>query len=1141
MKKLTISTLLAFLIVMPSMIVFSQSLHEPYKQSVCLMKNYQATNPLDGVKSIFSEDFSSGTFPPAGWSVMGDGTDNWSAEETNNAGGIAPEVRFFWSPNFVGNSRLVTTTIATSGYSTVLLSFKHFLDDFGAAGSYTIYVETTSDGGTTWNEVWSVEDPGANIGPEEKFLLISNGDVGSDNFQIAFRFDGDSYELDWWNIDDVVLGESLMYDAEASAIIIPSLVPAGDVVTPIGVVTNKGSETITFDVNFSIVESGASAYNEDLTVTDLAPFESQTLTFPDWTSYEGSFDAILTTNLTGDENPGNDQLTESLEAIAGVIFTKPLYEEFTSSTCGPCAAANPILDAVLAANQGTHSLIKYQMDWPGSGDPYYTEEGGARKDYYSVGYVPDMYINSFQTYPGDMTQAIYDSYIGLPTAMEIDVATAEIDDNYNITVTANIDVVAAYAAGLTAHIVVVEKITVGNVGSNGETEFYNVMMKMLPDASGTMLPALTPGTTESITETYDMSLTFMEEPNDLAVIVFVQDDNDKSLIQSEQADVQGVFVAYDVTFNVEDELGNIIEGAEVFLEGNGTLFTNTAGQVLYEGVFPGTYNYDVSAAGFFSTSGTVEVVDQDVTVNVILEAPVFYFFEMFDTGIPADWTIHTTGWDYLYWYDGKVIFFRQSGTNNPLMLVSPAINIDPANMLYFDAGEQNGNPIISFGTVTDPTDPNTFTELTTYLPGPEWETFEYDLAGLKDIETDVYFAWKLNISDYSFFSFDNVILTSCGGANQVVELEVGYQFISSRIEVENPDMLVVLQDILNENLDFVRNSQGTVLRKIGPNWVNGIGDWNSTEGYLFKMFGAESLEFFGVDLDPLTPIGLQAGYQFVSYLPNQSIDALYAFDGILDDNLDYIRSSSGEMLRKIGPNWVNGIGDANPGEGYLIKMFAEAELVYNIPVKSTLSSLTPEIANNFAFEGGNAADPVYTIYVSGLNIGDEVAVLDGKKIVGTAVVVSENVLENSIPVFSTLTNGQGYESNNMMSLRIWDAEKQSEVSAIYTFNNEYTDAYAKTVFPENDGEFSVINVTKGNIGIDANALSEVSIYPNPATDMINISSHNPINNVVIFNYVGQPVYEGNNTQINTSNFDAGVYIIRIETYKGIETQKVAIK
>jgi len=59
--------------------------------------------------------------------------------------------------------------------------------------------------------------------------------------------------------------------------------------------------------------------------------------------------------------------------------------------------------------------------------------------------------------------------------------------------------------------------------------------------------------------------------------------------------------------------------------------------------------------------------------------------------------------------------------------------------------------------------------------------------------------------------------------------------------------------------------------------------------------------------------------------------------------------------------------------------------------------------------------------------------------------------------------------------------------------------------------------------------------------MINISSPNQINSVVIYNYVGQSVYEGNSTQINTSNFDAGVYIIRIETYKGIETQKVAIK
>jgi len=388
-------------------------------------------------------------------------------------------------------------------------------------------------------------------------------------------------------------------------------------------------------------------------------------------------------------------------------------------------------------------------------------------------------------------------------------------------------------------------------------------------------------------------------------------------------------------------------------------------------------------------------------------------------------------------------------------------------------------------------------------------------------------------------------LMSSGGTIQVVELNNGYQFVSSRIEVENPDMLVVLQNILNENLDYVRNSNGEVLRKIGPNWVNGIGEWISTEGFLFKMLGAESLEFEGVELNPLTVIDLQTGYQFVSYLPEQSIDALYAFDGILSDNLDYIRNSNGEMLRKIGPNWVNGIGNANPGDGYLVKMFAEDELVYNIPVKATLSSLTPQAVNNFNFEGGNAADPVYTIYVSGLNIGDEVAVYDAIKLVGISVISSDNALDNSIPVFSTISNGQGYKTGNEVIMKVWDAQSQTLVSATYTFDNEYPTAYTKTLFPAIDGEFSVVNVTKGAIGTEKTILTEISIYPNPASDILNIVSNNTINRIRVLNSVGQIMFdnESNNSilNINTSNYQSGIYFIQLETNNEIITEKITIK
>jgi hypothetical protein len=165
-------------------------------------------------------------------------------------------------------------------------------------------------------------------------------------------------------------------------------------------------------------------------------------------------------------------------------------------------------------------------------------------------------------------------------------------------------------------------------------------------------------------------------------------------------------------------------------------------------------------------------------------------------------------------------------------------------------------------------------------------------------------------------------------ATQQITLSSGYSFVSSRIIPENPNMLIVLADVLNENLDFIRNSQGEVLRKIGPNWINGIGDWVIDEGYLVKMFANDSFIIEGNLVDPATPIPVATGFQFVSYFPETPMDALIAYETIIGVDLDFVRNSQGQTIRKIGPNWVNGIGDCNSGEGYLVKMFTDGEIIY---------------------------------------------------------------------------------------------------------------------------------------------------------------------------------------------------------------------
>jgi len=172
----------------------------------------------------------------------------------------------------------------------------------------------------------------------------------------------------------------------------------------------------------------------------------------------------------------------------------------------------------------------------------------------------------------------------------------------------------------------------------------------------------------------------------------------------------------------------------------------------------------------------------------------------------------------------------------------------------------------------------------------------------------------------------NVDFTLLG--TQTYDLETGYQFISSRVLPDDPDMLIVVEEILNDNLNFIRNSQEQTLQKIGPNWVNNIGNWIVDEAYLVKMFADDSFSIEGLLVDPVTPIPLEAGFQFVSYFPEMPMIALHAFETVIGIDLCYIRNSQGHSIKKIGPHWVNGIGLCQPNEGYLIKMFAEGELVY---------------------------------------------------------------------------------------------------------------------------------------------------------------------------------------------------------------------
>ncbi len=85
---------------------------------------------------------------------------------------------------------------------------------------------------------------------------------------------------------------------------------------------------------------------------------------------------------------------------------------------------------------------------------------------------------------------------------------------------------------------------------------------------------------------------------------------------------------------------------------------------------------------------------------------------------------------------------------------------------------------------------------------------------------------------------------------------------------------------------------------------------------------------------------------------------------------------------------------------------------------------------------------------------------------------------------------------------------------------------------------------KLNVGVNEAAQNVVSIYPNPANNVVNVKMDNIIHKIAVVNMNGQVVAESviNNMEgsINTSSIANGMYFLRIETANGITMNKIQI-
>ncbi len=579
--------------------------------SLCLMS--QSGNV------IFQESFDSNIL--SGWSITDGGAANWSLATTNNAGGLPNELQLAWTPVFEGITRVVyVTPINLAGIETATLSFKH--DVYVFEDCATIGFATSPDNGSTWNTAWSKTyyESGEYI-VEDTFSSV---DMGKDNVMLCLYFEGTTYNINFWYIDDISIISYNQVDANLLGINNHEYAIFGENEISF-TLQNTGSNNIeTFTASYTIDgETVTETFN-----TNIPTMESESFIFATQHSMElGSHQLeveVTSVNGISDENQSNNHAEKEIISVIGITQKIPMIEHFSSSSCGPCVEVNSIMEDFTNDNEGKFTYVKYPLNFPGTGDPYYTSEAGVRKSFYDVNGVPKIFFDGIFDISYSIEQEELEAKLETP-------AIANIRGSFNMDGN-TINITADFMSyidmnNMKAFISVNEKTTTENVSSNGETEFHHIMMKMLDNAEGNDLN-ITAGEYKRFEFSYDMSSTNVEDINDLEVALWLQDIESKEIINSR--------FAYEYTGHVYPVQNMTLEengSNNLFISWEAPQNENASGYNIYvnnelvsENISELSYQHPLSETGFYvvevvalyddkSSVGIVKTIDAELNIS----------------------------------------------------------------------------------------------------------------------------------------------------------------------------------------------------------------------------------------------------------------------------------------------------------------------------------------------------------------------------------------------------------------------------------------------------------------------------------------------------------------------------------------------
>ena len=407
-----------------------------------------------------------------------------------------------------------------------------------------------------------------------------------------------------------------------------------------------------------------------------------------------------------------------------------------------------------------------------------------------------------------------------------------------------------------------------------------------------------------------------------------------------------------------------------------------------------------------------------------------------------------------------------------------------------------------------------------------------------------------SVEDYTV-SVSNVVLSEMDGIDvftgeeaettfslaisQTASMVEEWNWWSTYIELNGIDGIGMLEAALGENAISI-NSQTAFTMYYGENgWWGSLSSINNESMYRLKMYAPTSIMMTGLKAKPLAhPITVTKGWNHIGFISSEPMGVENAFAGLEAAPGDIVKNQTSYAIYYDGYGWYGSLtmSTIRPGDGLMYKSVSDESKTFTYPANSFNGNRLNEALDQTHWTCNAHAYPsnmtmLAVVELDGLEVNSddyELAVFADDGCRGSIRLMYVDPIDRYV-AFLTMAGDEAKD------LRF----------ALYNTVTGETVAYAdeRLMFTADEviGDFN--NPLVLHFRNNGHAL----VYPNPTNGKVTVEA-DAMTHIAVTNALGHVVYDananGDKCQLELGNFSAGVYLVRISTQNGIDTERLTV-